>query len=77
MVCPIVESLGLLGDATPIGEGTGWADLSPSNVSGTAVSLVQNLMPISGFAQWYPFGVGDRYNRADQDAAFRFELKIR
>ena len=70
MVCPIVKSLGLLSDATPIGEGTGWAELSPTNVSGTAVNLVQNLTPIS--AQLVPlFGVGDRYKRADQDAAFR------
>lgn len=81
MVCPIVRpnqtGLDLLGDATPIGEGTPWALLSPHNVSGTAVSLLQNLMPISGFAQWYPFGVGEHYNQADQNSAFRFKLTVK
>jgi hypothetical protein len=79
MVCPIVKpsAVSLLGNSTPIGEGTSWAALTPTNVSGTAVSLYQNLMPISGFAQWYPFGVGESYNTADQNSVFRFRLTVK
>ena len=76
MTCPVVPSLGLLGDSTPIGEGNKQAAiLSPDLVEGMAFSLQQNLMPISGFAQWYPFGVGDAYQAQDEAALFRFELR--
>ena len=76
MACPVVPSLGLLGDSTPIGEGNKQAAvLGPELVEGVAFSLQQNLMPISGFAQWYPFGVGAAYQAQDEAALFRFELR--
>jgi hypothetical protein len=82
MVCPIVSQniagpLALLGDMTPMGEGAPWTSLTPANVSGAAVSLYQNLMPISGFAQWYPFGVGSRYNGVDEASVFRFTVTVK
>jgi len=79
MACPIVPSLGsrVLGNATPIGEGNPQvAALTPDLVGGMAFSLQHNLMPISGFAQWYPFGVGNYYQRQDEASLFRFELRV-
>lgn len=73
LMCPIIPGLGLLGDATPMGEGvTPPAPLE--GVVGVAVSLQQNLMPISGFAQWFPFGVGKDYQKQDEMASFRFSV---
>ena len=76
MLCPIVEHVGLLGNATPMGEGNPSLPDGPSkvNISGVSASLVQNLMPISGFPQWYPFGVGSDYQAEDENSIFRFEL---
>ena len=78
MACPIVPSLGshVLGNSTPMGEGNPQvAVLTPDLVSGMAFSLQHNLMPISGFAQWYPFGVGSQYQQQDEASLFRFELR--
>jgi len=78
MVCPIAEGIGLLGDSSPMGEGNPSLPLDSGaaslNVSGVAVSLVQNLMPISGYAQWYPFGVGENYQKQDENSIFRFKV---
>eukprot|EP00756_Hemistasia_phaeocysticola_P025669 Hpha_TRINITY_DN16017_c0_g10::TRINITY_DN16017_c0_g10_i1::g.118061::m.118061 len=73
MACPVVRGLGILGDATPIGEGNP-AVPKDVKVSGVAMSLLQNLMPISGFNQWYPFGVGDYYQKQDEASLFRFAV---
>ena len=58
MACPIIVNKGLLGFTTPIGEGLSEDRLNASDIKGVAFSLQQNLMPISGFPEWYPFGVG-------------------
>ena len=42
--------------------------------AGMALNLYNNLMPISGYAQWYPFGTGEFYQRADESMSFRFRL---
>ena len=79
LACPVVPSIAenVLGNSTPIGEGNPQIPvLSPDLVSGMAFSLQQNLMPISGFAQWYPFGTGDSYQKRDEASLFRFELHV-
>lgn len=47
---------------------------SLDQVAGMAWCLYNNLMPISGFAQWYPFGTGDWYQKQDEASTFRFVL---
>ena len=75
LAMPIVPGLDLLGDVSPMGEGT--VPRAPlTGVTGTAFSLVQNLMPISGFPQWYPFGVGDSAQQGDENMVFRFSLSF-
>ena len=74
MACPMVAaSSGLLGDSTPMGEGTPGYD---GNVTwtGMAINLYNNLMPISGYAQWWPFGMGQFYQKKDESMSFRFRL---
>ena len=75
MACPIVKGLGLLGDSSPMSESN---PEPPANVSvaGMAVSLLHNLMPISGYNQWYPFGVGEYYQSEDESSAFRFTVSL-
>ena len=73
LACPMSTDPKLLGDSTPIGEGTPAYDAQRA-FSGMAINLYNNLMPISGFAQWYPFGVGDFYQEADESMSFRFRL---
>ena len=64
-----------LGESTPMGEGFGAEPMmTEARLTGMAVSLYQNLMPISGFAQWSPFGTGDFYQRQDESMSFRFRL---
>jgi hypothetical protein len=75
LVCPVVPGAGLLGDSTPMSEGTRAPFPKDStNVTGVAVNLMNNLMPISGYAQWYPFGTGDQYHKEDEASRFRFQL---
>lgn len=79
LACPIVPSIGghILGNSTPMGEGNPQVPvLTADLVSGIAFSLQQNLMPISGFAQWYPFGTGSYYQQRDEASLFRFELHV-
>ena len=76
LACPIMdEDKSILGGSTPMGEGTAPQHVE-LNVTGMAYSLYQNLMPISGFPQWYPFGVGESYQRQDEASKFRFITKI-
>ncbi len=64
-----------LGGSNPMGEGfPSTPVMSPDRLTGMAVSLYQNLMPISGFAQWSPFGTGEFYQRQDESMSFRFKL---
>lgn len=79
MACPIVNSSGLsgaleLGGSTPMGEGVSGEPLGADQVSGMALNLYNNLMPISGYAQWYPFGTGAFYQKQDESMSFRFRL---
>lgn len=64
-----------LGGSNPMGEGfPSTPIMTPARQTGMAISLYQNLMPISGFAQWSPFGTGDFYQRQDESMSFRFKL---
>lgn len=64
-----------LGESTPMGEGFGATPMmTEARLIGMAIGLYQNLMPISGFAQWSPFGTGDFYQREDERMSFRFRL---
>ena len=80
MVCPIVSSASpvaaqLLGGSTPLGEGISSTPMLLEHVEGMAFNLFNNMMPISGFAQWYPFGTGDWYQQRDEASLFRFLLR--
>lgn len=46
----------------------------PNSVTGMAFNLLNNMMPISGFNQWYPFGTGEFYQKNDTASRFRFRL---
>ena len=46
-------------------------------ISGLGLTLHHNRMDISGFPQWYPFGVGERYQKQDETTSFRFVLEER
>jgi len=55
-------------------------DLLPLNdatIDGVGINLHNNKMGISGFAMWYPFGVGDRYQKQDETCQFRFVIEER
>ena len=76
LACPILPGSGMLGDSSPMGEGVADARaLRDEDIAGISMSLVQNLMPISGFAQWYPFGTGDTYQKQDEASRFRFVMR--
>jgi len=78
LACPIVDGgsgqPGLLGGSTPVGEGVSQAPHLPNSVTGMAFNLLNNMMPISGFNQWYPFGTGEFYQKNDTASRFRFRL---
>ena len=45
-------------------------------IDGLGVSLYANLFTISGYPQWYPFGiVGSNYQAADETTLFRFSIE--
>ena len=46
--------------------------LRDAMISGIGIHLHGNLFDISGFPQWYPFGVGDSYQEEDAMEQFRF-----
>ena len=51
--------------------------LTDGMIDGLGVTLHTNIFGISGFPQWYPFGVGDRYQAEDETAKFRFVIEER
>ena len=73
LACPMSIDPKLLGESTPIGEGAPGYD-GKRVWTGMGFNLYNNLMPISGFAQWYPFGVGKFYQKEDESMSFRFRL---
>jgi hypothetical protein len=75
LACPIVQGAGLLGDSSPVGEGLPETPHPTGSISGMAFNLYNNLMPISGFNQWYPFGVGEFYQQNDTASLFRFKIQ--
>ena len=86
LACPIVPGVGLLGDASPMGEGNPafpagggrrrqQQQQQHAAVQGVSINLLNNLMPISGFAQWYPFGTGAAYQMEDEASVFRFQVQ--
>ncbi len=48
--------------------------LTDTMLDGMAINLHQNFFGISGFPQWFPFGVGDRYQKDDEHLQFRFAI---
>ena len=46
--------------------------MTSDRILGMAINLYNNLMPISGFAEWYPYGTGKFYQKADEAMSFRF-----
>jgi hypothetical protein len=64
-----------LGESNPMGEGfPETPTMTEARLTGMAISLYQNLMPISGFAQWSPIGTGEFFQRQDEAMSFRFRL---
>ena len=49
--------------------------LSDSVIAGAGIRLHANLFDISGFPQWYPFGVGDQFQEEDANEQFRFVIE--
>ena len=48
-----------------------------SMIEGIGINLHNNRQGISGFPEWYPFGVGKRYQKQDETAQFRFVIEER
>jgi hypothetical protein len=51
--------------------------LTDAMIDGLGINLHNNRFTISGFPQWYPFGVGDRYQEQDEAMKFRFLIEER
>ena len=52
--------------------------LTDAMIDGLGISLYANLFTISGYPQWYPFGiVGSNYQEADETTMFRFSIEER
>ena len=51
--------------------------LSDAAIDGLGINLFNNRLGISGFPQWYPFGLGDRYQARDETTQFRFVIEER
>jgi hypothetical protein len=49
--------------------------LNDSMIAGMGFNLHANLFTISGFPQWYPFGIGARYQVQDATEQFRFVIE--
>ena len=57
-------------------KGIGTRTLKDSQIDGFGFNLHGNLFGISGFPQWYPFGVpGKNYQQQDKDTQFRFSVE--
>ena len=52
--------------------------LTDAMIDGVGISMYANLFTISGYPQWYPFGiVGSNYQEADETTLFRFSIEER
>ena len=51
--------------------------LKDAEIDGLGFNLHANRFEISGFPQWYPFGVGDQYQQQDETTQFRFVVEER
>ena len=52
--------------------------LTDAMIDGMGISMLANRFTISGFPQWYPFGVpGVNYQVQDETMQFRFALEER
>ena len=51
--------------------------LSDTMIDGLGFNLHNNRFAISGFPQWYPFGIGENYQKQDETAQFRFSIEER
>ena len=49
--------------------------INDSMIEGMGINLHSNRFTISGFAQWYPFGVADRFQSQDCEETFRFVIE--
>ena len=54
---------------------SGHPQLDDTMIDGMGFNLHANRFEISGFAQWYPFGVGDQYQQQDETTQFRFVIE--
>ena len=44
-------------------------------IEGLGINMHTNRMGTSGFAEWYPFGVGAAYQKQDETCQFRFVIE--
>lgn len=56
-------------------DGSRQQQLTNAMIDGFGVTLHDNIFGISGFPQWYPFGVGDHYQEQDESQKFRFVIE--
>ena len=49
--------------------------LNNSMIGGMGIKLHSNRFTISGFAQWYPFGIGGQFQSQDSEEQFRFVIE--
>jgi hypothetical protein len=55
----------------------GRPQVTDAMIDGFGINMHNNRFTISGFPQWYPFGVGDRYQKEDETMKFRFLIEER
>ena len=90
MACPVLNSAGkvavnttrvkncfMVDDGARRQKNGADSSLNDTMIDGMGINLHNNKMGISGFAQWYPFGVGRLYQGQDESAKFRFVLEER
>jgi hypothetical protein len=54
------------------------ARVTDAMIDGMSINMYANLFTISGYPQWYPFGVpGSTYQEADATTQFRFSIEER
>ena len=68
-----LEAAGKIADGYP-GIGAGYDSMV---IDGLGLNLHNNRIGISGFPQWYPFGLGERYQKKDETMQFRFVIEER
>ena len=57
--------------------GHGTSPLSDAMIDGVGINLHANRFTISGYPQWFPFGIGERYQSQDENVQFRFVIEER